>query len=361
MRCVQCGAEVSEQEKFCPSCGSGLFQGIEARARFVLGKHAGPVLALAYHPNGGSVASVGEDGTAYLWNFSEGRETVFADRPGRISSVAYSPDGRYLAAGIAGAGGSTVPLLNLESGELRLELNAPNAWISALAYSPDGARIAAGTKDGTLLIWEIERLLERQTEFATIEDKPKTVQIGNDILTSVAFSPADDRLIAGSLGPLPLGRLDEQHWIWHLATELFGNVRLPDRRVQDIHSVAFDPAGRLMACGCDDGTVHVWDLIVEDQPKSLPAPGGHAIQAVVFTQDGTKVLAGGSDDIHVWNAMTGQDLGPLAENSGQVRALAMSPTGSNLISGHLDGTVYFWELGEARTRQAQAQAEGDEA
>jgi WD40 repeat protein len=352
MRCFQCGAEVSEQEKFCPGCGADLFQGIEAKARFGLGKHAGPVLALAYHPNGGSVASVGEDGTAYLFNFSEGRQTICSDRPGRISSVAYSPDGKYLAAGIAGAGGSTVPLLDLESGELRLELNAPNAWISALAYSPDGARIAAGTKDGALLIWGIERLLERQPEFSTVEDKPKTVQIGNDILTSVAFSPADDRLVSGSLGPLPRGRLDEQKWIWHAETGLFSDVRLPDRRLEDIRSVTFDGAGRWLACGCDDGMVYVWDLSAEDEPKSLRSPSGEAVQAVVFTQNGAKVLAGGADAIRVWDAVTGQDEGPLSENSGQVRALAMNPTGSSLASGHLDGTIYFWELGEARTRKA---------
>src|SRR6266511_4387498 len=144
----------------------GQYHGIGARARYVLGKHAGPVVALGYHPQGSSVASVGEDGTVYLWNFSARRETVFGDQPGRASSVAYSPDGQHLAAGLAGARGSIVSLLDLERGEPRLELNAPNAWISALAYSPDGARIAAGTKDGALLIWEVERLLERQPQFA---------------------------------------------------------------------------------------------------------------------------------------------------------------------------------------------------
>ena len=104
-----------------------------------LGKHAGPVMALAYHPNGSSVTSVGEDGSVYLWNFSARRETLFGDREGRVSAVAYSPDGQYLAAGIVGADGSTVSLLDLESGEPRLELRAADAWITALAYSPDGA------------------------------------------------------------------------------------------------------------------------------------------------------------------------------------------------------------------------------
>jgi WD40 repeat protein len=330
MRCDHCGAEVSEQEQTCPGCGSSLLQDIRAQARYVLGKHAGPVLALTYHPQGSSVVSVGEDGSVYLWSFSTRREPLFEDQAGRVGPVAFSPDGRYLAAAIDGADGSTVSLLDVERGEPRIELSAPETWISALAYSPDGTRVAAGCKDGTVKVWSVERILRHQPEFATIDATPPSFRCGDDILTSVAFNPTSDNLVVGSL--------DQLVRVWNVGGMRFVDVAQPEQ-IESVRAVAYDPFGRLMACACDGGSL------------------GQTVYALTFSRDGHRLLAGGADDaIQVWDASTGENLGPLAPDSGQVRALALSPDGSNLVSGHFDGTVHFWELAPATTRGQ----EGDE-
>jgi WD40 repeat protein len=310
--------------------------GVEVRARYVLGKHAGPVMALAYHPNGSSVTSVGEDGSVYLWNFSARRETLFGDRPGRVSAVAYSPDGRYLAAGLVGADGSTVVLHDLETREPRLDLSAADAWITALAYSPDGVWIAAGCKDGTVKAWHVERLLTSNPDRATISHESASLNAGEDIVTSVAFDPRGARLTAGTLDP--------SLRTWHPETEQIVNLPLPTP-LGPVRAAAYDPSGLWMAAGADDGSLYVWDVAAERPPVTIPTPGGDAIQAVVFSPDGTLLLAGGSGEaIWVYDAATSEGRGPLAPDSGRVRSLAIRPDGTNLVSGHLDGTVRFWEL-----------------
>ena len=66
----------------------------------ILRGHLGPVHSLAFHPNGKSLASSGEDGTVRIWDVAQQRETKKIDGGHDrfpVFAVAYSPDGRKLA------------------------------------------------------------------------------------------------------------------------------------------------------------------------------------------------------------------------------------------------------------------------
>jgi WD40 repeat protein len=71
-----------------------------------------------------------------------------------VYSVAFSPDGTTLAAGVTDG---TVWLWDLTDPghpSLSATLNGPNGHVYAVAFSPSGRVVAAGSADGTVRLWD---------------------------------------------------------------------------------------------------------------------------------------------------------------------------------------------------------------
>src|SRR6266536_5746434 len=127
-----------------------------ARAGTVRWRHGGPVLALAFAPDGKSLASVSGDGTPRLWEAATGEELRrFLGHKGEVRCVAFAPDGKSLLSG--GADG-TARLWDLKTGKERAKFLGVEEWINAVAFAPKGGLLAAGTDDGTVHLWDAATL-----------------------------------------------------------------------------------------------------------------------------------------------------------------------------------------------------------
>jgi len=73
---------------------------------------------------------------------------------GRVSSVAFSPDGRRLAS--VSEFDDTVLIFEVATSKVADALAGQGSPLSSLAYSPDGKCIATGAFDGTILVWDVE-------------------------------------------------------------------------------------------------------------------------------------------------------------------------------------------------------------
>src|SRR5581483_4630512 len=77
-------------------------------------RHGGPVMAVAYSPDGRRLATAARDATVKVWDLANGREVLcFRGHREEVKAVAFSPDGRR----IASAGGNAVVLWDPDTGK----------------------------------------------------------------------------------------------------------------------------------------------------------------------------------------------------------------------------------------------------
>ena len=84
---------------------------------------------------------------------------------------------------------------------------------------------------------------------------------------------------------------------------------------EDIQSLAFSPDGNIIAMGCYDGTIHLWDAKTGVHKRTLT---GHTrdIWSVAFSRDGNIIATGSSDGtIRLWDASTGEHKNTLTRDT----------------------------------------------
>ena len=125
-----------------------------------IGTHALRVRALAWAPNSRRFLSGGNEGKVKLWQLNGDLLGIYDMNKEGVMALAFSPDGKYYAAGTDG----THVFLG-EVGEApSFMLKGHEDFVNHVRFTPDGQRLISAGEDGLLLIWDLEGHLLRRHE-----------------------------------------------------------------------------------------------------------------------------------------------------------------------------------------------------
>lgn len=241
-----------------------------------------------------------------------------------VGSVAVSPDGERFATGGSttnvggphGYPGGGVTVWDAKTGK-PLHRFSLSTFASAVAFSRDGKYLAAGTdgaggelpEPGEVWVWDIETGKAVHTFKTRDEVEPGE---NSRSAAAVALSPDGKRVAAAvsgvrparPAGLIPQGEEEPADvLVWDLAS---GRVDL-DLRGRDgwAGKIAFSPDGRWLAsAGGGDRVIRVWSTATGKELKAFPS-GTARVNAIAFSPDGRRLAVGGSAEgksgvVKVW-------------------------------------------------------------
>jgi WD40 repeat protein len=287
------------------------------------------VVSVTFSPDGRRIATASS--IAQVWDCVSGLQLIrggpsFSDF--EVTDVAFGPDGQRLAYATAvldGEGNSygRAMVCDSASGRDLVSLDHGDRVLS-VAFSPDGSWIATGGCDNTARVWD--SATGRELFRATHED----------IVTDVAFSPSGTLIATASFdgtvrvwdsaSDSSLLRADPLLGVrvWEGA----GSSNLV--HTHPVHGVAFNPDGTMVATASSDGTARIWDRV--SSRELIRVTHDDRVLAVAFSPDGTLIATASADrTARVWDSANGQELARLTHDD-CVTDVALSIDGSRIAT-----------------------------
>jgi WD40 repeat protein len=303
-----------------------------------------PLRAVLTTPNNTHVITAGDDKNVKAWNANTGAdERTFAGAEGPVDAVAIAKNGALVAAG----GADKVIRLYTFNDAKQIGTIAAPAVVRGLAFHPTQPIVVAACDNGSVNAWNV----------AFQPGQPIPAEFGKPIQSFAHAGPPVAAAFADQ-GALFTASADKSIKQWRIAADApvrnFAHPALVD-------CVAFDPAGKLLATGCHDGLLRIFDIEKNAPIKSInahlqtqPEARGNPIYVVAWTADGKQVLTASYDkSLKLWDAASGnlvREFKPFADKAfpqghrDQIFTAVFAPDGQTIATGSSDKSIKIWKV-----------------
>jgi WD40 repeat protein len=208
------------------------------------------VQSVAFSPDDTTLAAGGcdlwdyveGDARLWVWDLATGAETeidLTSFRVDEVSSVVFSPNGDWLAAGEADYRSGRVRLWNTETWTSSRVLEGHTDAVQSVAFSPDGQRLASAGRDRTVRLWDV-----------TTGELLSILEGHQETITRVVFNPAGTLLASSDLeGTIRLWNSENGQCL----AVLRGHTSA-------VWDMTFSPDGTLLFSASSDGTIRLWGV-----------------------------------------------------------------------------------------------------
>jgi WD40 repeat protein/energy-coupling factor transporter ATP-binding protein EcfA2 len=294
--------------------------------------HDGAVLDLAFSPSGDQLVSAGADGRAHVWSTKHATAiATLKPHDTKVVAAALSSEGSRI---LTRSEDGVVHLSNASDSALVKVLRQDTEVVIEARFSPDGAFVLTLSDDGTLRRWR-----------AHAGQLLKTTRIESLLSDSLQFCDDGKHII--------IGGGDEKGQVATLDSETLEVVRTydgipwPSKTKCSPDNITFLTGSGPSIYRREDGA-----LI-----KDLEIPS-RVVWNAFFSHDGNQVITTDhSRVIAIWKADSGELIGFLPGSPGVVKAIAMSPSGSKIVTvdSYSSDPPILWDVG---SREALFSLEG---
>ena len=371
----------------------------------LLGTFENEVTAIAYSPNGSTIAvgtqrspkvpslremllSGAEEpevrlvgGKVWLLDTRQGEagKRSLGIHEGSVSSLAITRNGEFLAS----AGDKSVFLWRLQKPGQPEVLQGHQDLVSGVAFSSDGQLLASVSADSSIRLWSVgqppgapvviaekdsavrslafsrnsallawaagEDGLVRVWDMTNMTAGP-TLTHGEATVTAVAFGDEANVLASGSEANALASGSENTVRVWNLDKPQSPFLRLPPHK-SSVESLAFSPNGKLLAsAGTLDREIRLSDLGRLEATRTIQVSSEH-ISALAFCPSGKSLAWGGDDGVHLWEYLQAGSIStPVGNHKSAVNAVAFGANDEILLSGDNEGKVHVWKLGKDATQ-----------
>ena len=325
------------------------------------------IYSIAFSPDGKFFAAGDVNGQVSLWDKTNNKPLWLSqEHKNNVWSLSFSPDGKFLA---SGAGDCSVKLWDTKTGICLNTLwpNIHNVW--SVSFSPDGKFLASSGGDFSIKLWALKTgtclnvLLGHSSEAIAIAFSPNGELI--------ASGSADHSIKIWNINNGQCLKTLSEHSKWVCSVKFSSDGQLLASSSTDslvkiwdidrgkclktlilgddnwIFSVAFTPDDRVLGIGCLDSSIKLWDV---KQSKWLKNLSGYIyeIKSIAFNPDGKLLASVSHANIHgsikLWDVKSASCLHTISDSCNRTSSMAFSPDGEKIVTSGSDSLVKLWDI-----------------
>ena len=224
---------------------------------------------------------------------------------------------------ISGSSDKTLRVWEAGTGKPLRTLTGHTDWVRCCAVTPDGSQVISGSDDNTLRVWE-----------AGTGKALRTLTGHTNPVMCCAVTPDGSQVISGSV--------DHTLRVWEAGTGK--PLRTLTGHKDTVTCCAVTPDGTRIVSGSRDGTVRIWGEAPQGGGTSRPpAPrrGAQTVEAVERLRRSRE-----RDAPPPWSRTSADAFteATVLKVGSPVRAVAITPDGTRILSGSADGVIRIWDI-----------------